>query len=129
MSRVHEVVGFIVLGVFTLGWIWAGWAALRRREPGERFWTWLVVAQSVAGAQAAIGLILLAMGLRPSTWLHYVYGFGPLVILAIGHGLARELRRGRVEIPMLEPWGVFGLASFICFGLSLRALMTGLGIG
>jgi hypothetical protein len=75
-----------------------------------------------------IGVILLLLGYRPSSWLHYVYGFGPLVILAIGHALAREVKRQSAAIP-LEPWGVFGLAAFICFGLSLRALMTGLGMG
>jgi hypothetical protein len=128
MSDLHALVGWVILGVFSAGWIWAGGAALLRRDPGERFWTWLVVAQSVAALQAVVGLILVATGLRPTTWLHYVYGFGPLVILAIGHVLAREIRRQRVVVP-IEPWGVFGLASFICFGLSLRALMTGLGVG
>jgi hypothetical protein len=28
-----------------------------------------------------------------------------------------------------RPWIPFAFASFICFGLTLRALMTGLGIG
>ena len=128
MSDVHTVVGFAVLGVFTVGWVWAGVAAILRRDPGRHFWTWLVVAQTTAGVQALIGAILLIAGRRPSTWLHLVYGFGPLLILPIGHGLARELRRQRVSLP-IEPWGVFGLAAFICFGLSLRALMTGLGLG
>ncbi len=128
MSGVHGFVGFIVLGVFTVGWVWAAGAALLRRDPGARFWTWLVLAQTIAGVQAVVGVILLVMGLRPESWLHLVYGFGPLAILLIGHALARELKRQQAAIP-LEPWGVFGLASFICFGLSLRALMTGLGIG
>ena len=128
MSGVHGFVGFIVLGVFTAGWVWAAGAALLRRDPGPRYWTWLVLAQTIAGVQALVGVILLVMGLRPESWLHLVYGFGPLAILLIGHALARELKRQQAAIP-LEPWGVFGLASFICFGLSLRALMTGLGIG
>jgi hypothetical protein len=128
MAGVHTVVGFVVLAVFTTGWIWAGGAALLRRDPGSHFWTWLVVAQVIAGLQALVGVILLVSGARPSTWLHLVYGFGPLLILGVGHGLARELRRGRVRFP-IEPWGIFGLAAFICFGLSLRALMTGLGLG
>jgi len=50
------------------------------------------------------------------------------VILLIGHALARELRRGSTNL-RLPPFAVFGAASFICFGLSLRALMTGLGMG
>ena len=87
-----------------------------------------MVAQVVAVIEALFGGYLLLTGAWPTTWLHLVYGLGPLAILAVGHGLARELRRGRVSFP-IEPWGVFGLAAFICFGLSLRALMTGLGIG
>jgi hypothetical protein len=62
-------------------------------------------------------------GGRPSTWLHYVYGFGPLAIFGIGHLLARD------EAFRTRPWAPFALASFISFGLSQRALTTGLGIG
>jgi hypothetical protein len=131
MSQVHEVVGFAVVGVFAVGWIWGlGVFLFRRgRGPGERFWTWLAVAQVTAGAQALIGIALLLLGRRPSTWLHYVYGFGPLLILAIAHGLAREGRKVRIDDQPLAPWVPFAFAAFICFGLTLRALMTGLGVG
>ena len=128
MSSLHAAIGYAVVAVFAVGWVWAAGALVARRDPGGRFWSWLVVAQVVAGVQALVGVVLLLMGLRASTWLHLVYGFGPLAILLIGHGLAREVRRSGGGFP-IEPWGVFGLASFICFGLSLRALMTGLGLG
>ena len=83
MPRVHEAIGFVVLGVFTVAWIWGGGALLLRRDPGERFWVWITVEQVVASVQAVVGLTLLVLGYRPETWLHYVYGFGPLVILGI----------------------------------------------
>ena len=123
MPKVHETIGFFVLAVFTVGWVWGVGALILRRDPGERFWTWLTVAQVVAGVQALVGIILLLLGYRPETSLHLVYGFGPLVIFAIGHLLARE------EAFRTKPWAPFALASFISFGLSLRALTTGLGIG
>jgi heme A synthase len=129
MGEVHRIVGFVVVAVFTVGWVWAGLAFLLRRDPGPLFWTWLVVAQAVAGLQALIGLLLLVTGRPVPDTLHLVYGFGPLVILLLGHLLARELGKGRGGEPAVQPWAVFGFASFICFGLSLRALMTGLGIG
>jgi hypothetical protein len=129
MGQVHRIVGFGVVAVFTVGWVWAAAAAIARRDPGSRFWTWLVVAQAVAGLQAVIGLVLLLMGRPIPGTLHLVYGFGPLLILGIGHGLARELAKGKGGQPVVQAWVVFGFASFICFGLSLRALMTGLGIG
>jgi hypothetical protein len=45
------------------------------------------------------------------------------VVFAIGHVLGRE------EPFRARPWIPFAMASFISFGLSLRALTTGLGIG
>jgi hypothetical protein len=131
MSGVHEVVGFVVVAIFAVGWIWGlGAFAFRRRTgPGERYWTWLAVAQVTAGVQALIGIVLLLMGLRPTTWLHYVYGFGPIAILAIAHGLAREGAKVRIGDEPMAPWVPFAFAAFICFGLTLRALMTGLGSG
>jgi hypothetical protein len=129
MVQVHRVVGFLVVAVFTVGWVWGLGAAVVRRGPGERFWTWLTVAQVVAGVQALIGVVLLLMGLRPTTWLHLVYGFGPLVIFVIGHALAREVQRQDQQGPRIAPWVVFAAAAFISFGLSGRALMTGLGLG
>lgn len=118
-----------MVAVFTVGWVWAAGAAIARRDPGPHYWTWLVVAQAVAGLQAIIGVVLLIVGRPVPSALHLVYGFGPLVILLIGHGLARELAKGKGGQPVVPAWVVFGFAAFICFGLSLRALMTGLGIG
>jgi hypothetical protein len=128
MSQVHAVIGYAVVAVFTVGWVWGLVALIRRREPGGRFWTWLTVAQITAALQAAIGIALLLLGDRPTTWLHYVYGLGPLLILAIAHAMSREIQRQRADT-RFAPWMLFAAASFICFGLSGRALMTGLGLG
>jgi hypothetical protein len=129
MPEVHKYVGFLVEAVFTVGWVWGLVALIRRREPGQGFWTWLVVAQVIAGIQAAIGLILLLLGYRPDTWLHYVYGFGPIVVFLLAHQMAREVRAGEPGGRLSQPWVVFAAAAFICFGLAGRALMTGLGFG
>ncbi|MFM7718605.1 MAG: hypothetical protein ACKO8G_03805 [Actinomycetota bacterium] len=123
MEVVHEVVGFAVVGLFAAGWLWGGAAWIRRRSPGERYWRWLSIAQVVAIVQAAIGVVLLLLGRVLPTWLHLVYGLGPLAILGVAHALARDANFRE------RPWVPFSLAAFICFGLSLRALMTGLGIG
>jgi hypothetical protein len=128
MPEVHKYVGFAVVAVFTVGWVWGLVALLAKRDPGQRFWTWLVIAQVIAGVQAAIGILLLLFGYRPDTWLHYVYGFGPIVVFLIAHQMARELH-GQGGGRLSQPWVVFAAAAFICFGLSGRALMTGLGIG
>lgn len=127
MPEVHKYIGFAVLAVFTVGWVWGLVAAIARRDPGPRFWVWLTVAQIVAAVQALVGGLLLVLGYRPATWLHLVYGFGPLVIFLIGHGMARELAETPSEERAASPWVVFAFAAFICFGLAGRALMTGLG--
>jgi heme A synthase len=112
VTEIHRYVGFVVVAIFTIGCCsaWScGSPAVRR---GDWFWRWLVAAQVVAIVQALIGVILLIAGKRPTTTLHYVYGFGPLVVFAIGHLLARE------EAFRTKPWAPFALASFISFGLA-----------
>lgn len=126
--------GFAVVALFALGWIWGLGARLARRGPGEAYWTWLAVAQLVAVAQAILGTILLIIGRRVVSegalggTLHYVYGYLPLVLFVFAHVLARagDARAIGIDRPV-KPWVPFAWASFISFGLTLRALMTGLG--
>ncbi|HEX2239588.1 MAG TPA: hypothetical protein VHJ82_00375, partial [Actinomycetota bacterium] len=55
-------------------------------------------------------------------WLHYAYGgLFPVVVLVLAHRWARRLEG--------LAWVAFGAAGFINFGLTFRALQTGLGIG
>jgi len=123
VSEVHRYVGYVVVGIFSIGWLFGLVLWASKRQAGDWFWRWLVAAQVLAIVQALVGVVLLLLGRRPTAWLHYVYGFGPIVILAIAHALARD------ENFRARPWMPFALASFICFGLSLRALTTGLGVG
>jgi hypothetical protein len=51
------------------------------------------------------------------------------VILVIAHTLARDLQKTQPGAKPIQPWVPFAFAAFICFGLTLRGLMTGLGIG
>lgn len=129
MSDVHASVGFVVVAIFAVGWIWGIGAWVVKRGPGDRYWWWLTVAQVTAGMQALLGIALLAMGRRPGTVLHYVYGFGPLLVLAIAHVVAREGQTQARGVAAIKAWVPFAWAAFICFGLTLRALMTGLGVG
>ena len=43
MTSVHLVVGFTVVALFALGWIWGLGAWITKRGPGEGFWRWLAV--------------------------------------------------------------------------------------
>lgn len=123
MSGIHTYVGFAITALFGVGWVWGLGVLVARRGPGGWFWRWLSVVQVVAVLQALIGVWLLLSGRALPQTLHLIYGLGPLVILGIGHALARDSNFAD------RPWVPFAFASFICFGLALRALMTGLGIG
>jgi hypothetical protein len=135
VSALHRVIGFAVVGVFALGWIWGLGARIARRDPGDGYWTWLTVAQVVSGLQAIVGTILLLLGRRLQAegvlggTLHYVYGYLPLLLLVFAHVVARtgDARAIGIDRPV-RPWVPFAWASFISFGLTLRALMTGLGM-
>lgn len=135
MSALHRVIGFAVVAVFALGWIWGLGAKIARREPGEGYWTWLAVAQVITGIQAILGTILLLSGRRVESddvfggALHYVYGYLPLLLFVFAHVVARagDARAVGIDRP-IRPWVPFAWAAFISFGLTLRALMTGLGM-
>ena len=64
MPEVHRVVGFAVVAIFAVGWIWGLGAWILKRVPGDRFWWWLTVAQVTAGLQALLGIALLVLGHR-----------------------------------------------------------------
>jgi hypothetical protein len=138
MPEIHKYVGFFVVAVFTVGWVWGLGAWIVRRGPGEGYWIWLTVAQIVTGLQALLGITLLILGYRVDTpgtlggLLHYVYGLLPLLLFVIAHVVARAGNASMVgfdERKSVRPWVPFAWAAFICFGLTSRALMTGLGIG
>ncbi len=122
MPEIHRYVGFFVVGLFAIGWVWGFGARLFRRGPGEWFWRWLTAAQLTAGIQALVGITLFVMGRRQG-WLHYAYGLFPIGTLVVAHAVARR------EEYRERPWMPFAWAAFFSFGLTLRALMTGLGIG
>lgn len=132
------MLGFGVVGVFALGWVWGLGAWILRRGPGEPYWRWVAVAQVVAGAQAVLGVVLLLAGRRVVTGgplsnvLHYVYGVLPLLLFVFAHVVARAGNASIIGLDArrrIAPWVPFAWVSFISFGLTLRALMTGLGWG
>lgn len=128
MSEVHKYIGFAIPTVFAILVLWTIYTLIRNRAPHDIFWSLLGLVQVVIAIQVVVGAILFAVGLRPPAqdlrWLHYFYGgLFPAIVLIAAHRIAQRERF--VEIP----WMVFGFAAFINFGLTSRALMTGLGVG
>lgn len=96
-----------------------------RHEVGRPFWGVLYYTETVLVIQIIAGTILLFMGRRVGGSgfdLHYLYGsLFPFVVI-LGGRLYALRRDDRDYVPIA--W-----AGFIAFGLTTRALMTGLGIG
>lgn len=125
VSDLHRLVGYSIPTGFGVLALWSLYGFVRNKAPGESFWRLLAVLQVVIGLQIIVGGVLFATGLRPQSnapqWLHYAYGgLFPAFVLLLAHRFAR-----RVEG---IPWVVFGVAGLVCFGLTFRALQTGLGI-
>lgn len=124
MVDLHRLVAYAVPAGFALLTLGALFTFLRNREPGAWYWSLLAAVQVVLGVQVVVGVILFLMGNRARTegpdWLHYVYGgLFPLAVLVAAHRFAS--RHAGAEV------AVFGFASLVAFGLTFRALQTGLG--
>jgi hypothetical protein len=118
----HELIGWSIVVGFGLMTLWGLGTWIARRGPGKAFWWLLTYLQVALVTQLVAGTVLLLLGgSRPL--LHYVYGvFFPVLVLITAHVVARDALKHR-------PWAAFSLAAFFTFGLTLRALMTGMGIG
>jgi len=120
VNAAHAAIGWAIVIAFGVIWLWGMGVLIFKKGPGRWFWRLLAFVQGTILLQGIGGAILLIMGRRVSS-LHYVYGvIFPVLVLTVAHVLAREQFAHR-------PWLPFAVVSFFCFGLTLRALMTGLG--
>jgi hypothetical protein len=122
MANVHKYIGFVIVSAFGVMFLWGLVAFIIKREPNQWWWRLLAALQVILIVQLAAGLTLLALG-RSRPLLHYAYGaVFPAVVLVGAHLIARGLD------DEADAWKVFAVASFFLFGLTLRALTTGLGL-
>lgn len=125
VEKLHLIIAYTVPTSFAILTLWALYSLIRNKDPHQFFWSILAYAQLIIGVQVVVGGILFLSGRRPASngpsWLHYIYGAAfPALILWIAH-------RRAAKAPT-APWLIFGVAALICFGLTFRALQTGLGI-
>jgi hypothetical protein len=118
----HRIEGFAITGGWLVLLLWGIVLFIIKKDAARPYWWLLTALQVLIGVQLLAGLILFAMGGRPPL-LHYFYGVVfPAVVLGAAHWLTRSLEKPPYHI-------FFTIGSFFIFGLTLRALMTGLGIG
>ena len=126
ITVVHSWAGYAIVGSWA---IIAGWGlalSLLKYDETPTFWRFVGVAQVLLGLQLVVGAVLLLMGRLPAATLfdnafHILYGIVfPVIVLVFAH---RWSQQGR-----WNPHLVFAVVGLVNFGLTARALMTGLGM-
>ena len=122
MAEVHKYIGWVIVSAFGVMFLWGLVSFIVKREPNQWWWRLLAVLQVILILQLAAGLTLLVLG-HERGLLHYGYGaLFPAIVLVGAHLIARGLDDEE------DAWKVFAVASFFLFGLTLRALTTGIGL-
>ena len=122
MARFHELEGFVIVAGWGVLFLFGVGLWVTRRDANRVYWGLLTVLQVLLGVQLLAGLVLLAQGGRPAV-LHYLYGaVFPALVIGVCHLFTRGLEKPPYHM-------FFTIGSFFVFGLTARALMTGLGIG
>jgi len=122
MSGFHKIEGFVIVAGWGVLFLWGFGLFILKREAGRLYWGLLAALQVLLGVQLVAGIVLLALGDRRPV-LHYLYGAVlPAIVLVVCHLFTRSLQKGPYHL--FFTWG-----AFFIFGLTARALMTGLGIG
>jgi hypothetical protein len=122
MAAFHRIEGFVIVAGWGVLFLWGIALFLTKRPANRLYWGLLSGLQILLGVQLLAGLVLLLTGGRQPL-LHYLYGaVFPAVVLVVCHVFSR----GLVKEPfhLFFTWG-----AFFIFGLTARALMTGLGLG
>lgn len=122
MESFHRLGGFAIVGGWLLLFLWGCVLFVLRRDANRWYWGLLTALQVLLGLQLVAGIVLFAIGGRPP-FLHYFYGVVfPAVVLIVAHVLSRGLQKPPYHL-------FFTIGAFFIFGLTGRALMTGLGLG
>jgi hypothetical protein len=122
MADFHRVEGFVIVAGWGLLFLWGVGLFLLRRDAGRLYWGLLALLQVLLGVQLLAGLALLIGGDRRPV-LHYLYGaVFPAAVLVVCHVFSRGLEKPPFHL--FFTWG-----ALVVFGLTARALMTGLGLG
>lgn len=125
LATIHQWVGISIVAAFVVLMLWgAGLRIFRRPEAPVLFWGIQHYTENVLLLQTVLGLVLLVMGRRivgePFAWLHYFYGSLFPLIAVVGGRIAAMRREERDYVGLT--WG-----ALVAFGLTARALMSGLG--
>lgn len=107
----------VMLFMIALG-AWGLFAYLRGQAVSGSYAGSLVIGEILVVAQVGAGLLLLAVGSRPPSPTHYLYGITAVLVLPF----AWSYLRGRNQRQALL---MYSLIALFIFGLAVRGMLTG----
>jgi hypothetical protein len=117
VATAHQKLAVAIVLLALFGTLWSGYFAYKGRASPQLRTTGMVMVALLA-AQAVLGIVLAAQGVRPQDGLHFVWGPAAIVALPVALGLGRG-RAPRIEAIIATAGWVLTLA------LSLRAVGSG----
>lgn len=129
----HGALGWALLALAVVLLLAAGWSYVIGRRGGLRTHRFLVdrlalAAVGLAALGAALGLVLVVFGSRPSDVLHLVYGTAAVLVLPVAVVLGTPAREraaagGATRSPARDAWLAAGAAALA--GIAIRLIGTG----
>jgi hypothetical protein len=117
VPELHALIARSLVLYFALVGAWGVFLGVRKLESSPAFRGALFIGIALGVVQAVVGLILVAMGLRPADNLHFLYGASVIVTVPLVGSYIADKRFSR---PL-----AYGLASLFMAGLAIRAITTG----
>jgi hypothetical protein len=121
IAELHAALLFTILLVLGALALWSGLFALLGRPAGSLLLSGLAIGELLLVAEALLGVVLYASGLRPArSELHLIYGLVAVALLPAAMGYAHDR-------PARQRHLTYALACLFVCALALRALETGRG--
>jgi hypothetical protein len=113
----HQTIAQTIVLYYAVVGAWGVVLAVRKAELNAAFRGALAIGIGLGVVQAIVGLVLLAMGLRPADNLHFLYGASVILTVPLVASYVVDKKFSR---PL-----AYGLAFIFMAGLGLRAFATG----
>jgi hypothetical protein len=118
LSEIHsQLSNAVIMYTVALG-LWGIYGFSKRRSVSEGFWGALIIGELLILAEGLLGGYLWAQGIRPSRWVHVLYGVTTALGIPAVYVYTRG-REGRAENL------AYGCAALIVALLTYRAVVTG----
>jgi hypothetical protein len=98
--------------------LWGLFAYLRGQSVSGSYAGSLVIGELLVAVQVIAGVLLVALGVRPPTPTHYLYGITAILVLPFAWSYFRERDQRQALL-------IYSLLALFIFGLAVRGMMTG----